>query len=121
VTTPGGLTSTHSVTDVPCGTQNLSAVYPTQFTAKSHAPINSTTGTYTADWAGSTTALIGGLHPTFSITDNFVAVSLSPPPTVPEFGAPAMLVAACLFAISHAHQLVFQIQHAYKRQDLCKF
>jgi hypothetical protein len=94
VTTPGGLPSTFTVNNVPCGTQDLHAIYPTQFTALSHAPANSTTGTYTADWAGSTTALVGGVHPSFSISDNFVAVSLSPPPTVPEFGAPAILVAA---------------------------
>src|SRR5271170_8314242 len=33
VTTPGGLTSTFTVTNVPCGTVNLTAVYPTDFTA----------------------------------------------------------------------------------------
>ena len=94
VTTPGGLTSTVTVTNVPCGTQNLSAVYPTGFTTGTGAPSTATAGTYTGTWAGVTTALVGGIHPTFSVTDNFVAQQLPPPPTVPEFGAPAMLVAA---------------------------
>jgi hypothetical protein len=94
VTTPGGLTSTYTVTNVPCGTQTLSAVYPTAFTAGSGAPSTATTGTYTGVWAGTTTALIGGVHPTFSVSDNFVTQALLPPPTVPQFGAPAMLVAA---------------------------
>jgi hypothetical protein len=94
VTTPGGLTSTVMETNVPCGTQNLSAVYPTAFTAGSGAPSTATAGTYTANWAGASTALVGGVHPSFSVTDNFVANAQLPPPTVPEFGAPAMLVAA---------------------------
>jgi len=94
VTTPGGLTSTYSVTNVPCGTQTLSAVYPTAFTAGTGAPSTTTVGTYTGVWAGTTSALIGGVHPTFSVTDNFATHALLPPPTVPEFGAPAMLVAA---------------------------
>jgi hypothetical protein len=94
VTTPGGLTSTVTETSIACGTQNLSAVYPTAFTAGSGAPSTTTAGTYTANWAGTSTALVGGVHPSFSVTDNFVAQSLTPPPTVPEFGAPAMLVAA---------------------------
>jgi len=94
VTTPGGQTSTYSVTNIACGTQNLSAVYPTAFTPGSGAPNTNTAGTYTAVWAGTTTALVGGVHPSFNVQDNFVAQQLPPPPTVPEFGAPAMLVAA---------------------------
>ncbi|MDA4113254.1 MAG: hypothetical protein OK474_04325 [Thaumarchaeota archaeon] len=94
VTTPGGLTSTYTVTNIPCGTQNLTAIYPTDFTPGSGAPSTTTSGTYTANWAGTSTALIGGVHPSFSVTDNFVANGQTPPPTVPEFGAPAMLVAA---------------------------
>jgi hypothetical protein len=94
VTTPGGLTSTVSVSNVPCGTQNLSAVYPTGFTPGTGAPSTSAAGTYSATWAGSTTALVGGVHPSFNVQDNFIAQSLLPPPTVPQFGAPAMLVAA---------------------------
>ena len=92
VTTPGGLTSTYSVTNVPCGTQNLTAAYPAAFTAGSGAPSTASAGTYTANWAGTSTALVGGVHPSFSVTDNFVAQGFPPP--VPEFGAPAMLVAA---------------------------
>jgi hypothetical protein len=94
VTTPGGLTSTYSVTSIPCGTQNLSAVYPTAFTAGSGAPSTSTLGTYTASWAGTTTALVGGIHPAFSVGDSFFTVQAPPPPGVPQFGTPAMLVAA---------------------------
>jgi hypothetical protein len=94
VTTPGGLTSTYTVTSVPCGTQNLSAAYPAAFTAGSGAPSTISIGTYTANWAGTSTALVGGVHPTFSVTDNFFTTQQTPPPTVPEFGAPAMLVAA---------------------------
>jgi hypothetical protein len=94
VTTPGGKTSTFTVTNVPCGTQNLTAVYPTAFTPGSGAPSTASVGTYTANWAGVSTALIGGVHPSFNVTDNFVANAQLPPPTVPEFGAPAMLVAA---------------------------
>ena len=92
VTTPGGLTSSVTVTNVPCGTQNLSAVYPTGFTPGTGAPSTAAAGTYTAVWAGTSTALVGGLHPSFSVQDNFVAQQLPPPPTVPQFGAPAMLV-----------------------------
>ena len=94
VTTPGGLPSTFTVNNVPCGTEDLHAIYPTAFTAGTGAPSTTTAGTYTGTWAGTTTALVGGLHPSFSVTDNFVANGQSPPPTVPEFGAPAMLVAA---------------------------
>jgi hypothetical protein len=94
VTTPGGLTSTFSVTNVPCGTTTLTAVYPTAFTPGSGAPSTISVGTYTGVWAGTTTALIGGVHPSFSVSDNFITTQQAPPPTVPEFGAPAMLVAA---------------------------
>src|SRR5580692_3991947 len=65
VTTPGGLTSTFSVTNVPCGTTTLTAVYPTAFTPGSGAPSTISVGTYTGVWAGTTTALIGGVHPSF--------------------------------------------------------
>jgi hypothetical protein len=51
VTTPGGEISTYTVTGVPCGTQNLTAVYPTAFTAGTGAPSTSTIGKYTASWA----------------------------------------------------------------------
>ena len=92
VTTPGGLTSSVTETNIPCGTQNLSAVYPTAFTPGSGAPSTGTAGTYTAEWKGTTTALVGGIHPAFDTIDSFVVQSTSH--GAPEFGAPAMLVAA---------------------------
>ena len=94
VTTPGGLTSTVTETAVPCGTQNLSAVYPTGFTAGTGVPSTSTTGTYSATWAGTTSATVGGYHPIFSVTDNFIVTAFPPPPGVPQFTAPVMMVAA---------------------------
>jgi hypothetical protein len=92
VTTPGGLTSTYTVTSVPCGTQNLSAIYPTAFTPGTGAPSTATAGVYGAVWAGTTTATVGGVHPTFNTSDNFVVTT--PVTGVPQFGASAMLVAA---------------------------
>jgi hypothetical protein len=94
VTTPGGLTSTYSVSGVPCGTQNLTAVYPTAFTAGTGSPSTLTAGTYAGVWAGTTSAVVGGVHPTFSVSDNFVTQAQTPPPTVPQFGTPAVFVAA---------------------------
>ena len=94
VTMPDGLTSTYSVSNVACGTQNLHTIYPTQFTPGTGAPRMNTSGTYTAVWAGTTTALVGGVHPAFSIQNNFGVFSTGILPGVPEFGAPAMLVAA---------------------------
>ncbi|MDA4113253.1 MAG: hypothetical protein OK474_04320 [Thaumarchaeota archaeon] len=94
VTTPGGQTSTYSVTHVACGTQNLSAVYPTAFTAGTGAANTNATGTYTGTWAGSSTALVGGVHPAFSVVSFFVVNGQSPPSSVPEFAAPAILMAA---------------------------
>jgi hypothetical protein len=93
VTTPGGLTSSITETSIPCGTQNLSAAYPAAFTPGTGSPSTSTSGTYSATWAGTTTALVGGVHPIFSTSDNFV-VSPATINGAPEFGAPAMLVAA---------------------------
>jgi hypothetical protein len=82
--------STTSVTVVACGTTNLSAIYPTAFTGTKGT---TELGTYTAVWKGTTTATVGGKHPTFNVIDNFVVV---PPVThgAPEFAAPAMFVAA---------------------------
>jgi hypothetical protein len=92
VTTPGGKTSSVTETAIPCGTQNLNAIYPTAFTPGTGAPNTGTAGTYTAEWKGTTTALVGGVHPAFDTIDSFV---VSPNThTAPEFGAPAMLVAA---------------------------
>ncbi|MDA4113423.1 MAG: hypothetical protein OK474_05185 [Thaumarchaeota archaeon] len=95
VTTPTGSTSTFTVSNVPCGTTNLAAVYPTDFTSGTGAPDTTQLFRYNATWAGTTTAVVGGVHPTFSVTDSFlVYICCPPPPPVPEFGAPAILVAA---------------------------
>lgn len=94
VTTPGGLTSTYSVSGIACGTQNLTAVYPTSFTAGSGAPSTASVGTYAGVWAGTTSAVVGGVHPIFRVSDNFVTEALPPGPTVPQFGGPAIFVAA---------------------------
>ncbi len=88
VVEPDGIsTSTVTVGATPCGTTNLTAVYPTAFTG-----VAGTTelGTYSATWAGTTSATIGGVHPTFKVTDNFVVASFPPP--VPEFPVPAIMV-----------------------------
>src|ERR1700722_688751 len=82
VTTPGGLTSSVSVTNVPCGTQNLHATYPSGFTPGTGAPSTITLGTYTAAWVGTTTALVGGVHPAFDTIDSFVVLYYFNP--VPE-------------------------------------
>jgi hypothetical protein len=81
-------TSTVSVGATPCGTTNLTAVYPTQFTG-----VAGTTecGVYSATWAGTTTAVEGGIHPTFSVSDH---LSVSCGVGVPEFQGPAIMVAA---------------------------
>jgi hypothetical protein len=94
VTTPAGKTSTVSETAVPCGTQNLSATYPSGFTAGTGVPSTSALGTYNSTWAGTTSVSNGGAHPTFSVTQSFLVTAFSPPPTVPQFGLPAILVAA---------------------------
>jgi len=90
VTTPSGQTSSVTKTNVPCGTQNLTAIYPTDFAPGTGTPDTNTVGTYTAAWVGTTTALVGGVHPAFNTTDSFfVAGGLK----LPEFGTSAMLVA----------------------------
>lgn len=66
VTTPDGLTSTYSVTNVPCGIQTLSAAYPSAFTAGTGTPATGIQGTYTGTWVGITSALVGGQRPAFS-------------------------------------------------------
>jgi hypothetical protein len=92
VTTPGGLTSSVTETNIPCGTQTLHAAYPAAFTPGTGAPSTSTSGTYVTEWKGTTTALVGGVHPAFDTIDSFVVLPNTS--TVPQFGAPAMLVAA---------------------------
>jgi hypothetical protein len=95
VTTPHGNTSTFTVTNVPCGTTNLTAVYPTDFTPGTGAPSTNQLFKYNATWTGTTTADVGGMHPTFKVTDQFETYLCCPPPiTTPEFGSSAILVAA---------------------------
>jgi hypothetical protein len=92
VTMPNGKTSSVTETAIPCGTQNLTAIYPTAFTSGSGAPSTNIAGTYTAEWKGTTTALVGGVHPAFDAIDSFF---VQPPCVcVPEFSAPPVLVAA---------------------------
>jgi hypothetical protein len=95
VTMPHGNTSTFTVSDVPCGTTDLTAVYPTDFTPGTGAPSTDQIFRYNATCAGTTTTLVGGTHPTFSVTDEFEVYLCCPPPMgAPEFGAPAVMVAA---------------------------
>lgn len=90
VVEPDGV-STATVTlgvPTPCGTSNLSAVYPTAFTGTAGT---TELGTYSATWSGTTSAIVGGVHPTFNVQDNFVVVKST---GVPEFPVPAILVSA---------------------------
>ena len=89
VVEPDGVsTSSISVGATACGTTNLSAAYPTAFTG-----VEGTTecGLYAATWSGTTSTTVGGIHPTFSVTNNFIVTC---PTGVPQFGMPALLVAA---------------------------
>jgi len=95
VTTPNGRTSTLTVNDIPCGSTALNAVYPTDFTPGTGVPNTGQILVYSATWAGTTSALVGGMHPTFSVTDTFEVYLCCPPPIpTPQFGAPAILIAA---------------------------
>lgn len=82
--------ATYSVGPTPCGTI-VTAVYPTDFTGTAGT---SELGTYTTSWAGTSSVVVDGIHPTFDVTTGFIVVSFQPPPTVPQFGLPAMAVAA---------------------------
>jgi len=79
----------HTQASIACGSVTLHATYPTDFTG-----VASTTqcGTYSAEWKGTTSALVGGFHPTFDLTNNIVVTGCTQ--SAPEFGAPAMLIAA---------------------------
>jgi hypothetical protein len=89
ITEPDGISvATYAVGPTPCGS-NVAATYPSAFSGTAGT---SELGAYSAVWAGSTSAIVGGQHPTFSLTDNFIVISFPPP--VPEFAAPAMAVAA---------------------------
>jgi hypothetical protein len=90
VTEPDGVSvATYSVPATACGT-SVTATYPSGFTGTAGT---TELGTYAASWAGSSSVTVGGFHPTFEVTDNFTVVSFSPP-TVPEFSAPVIAVAA---------------------------
>ena len=92
VTEPDGVSvATYSVSGIACGTY-ITASYPSAFTGKAGT---TEVGTYTTSWVGTTTA-----SATFDLTDSVFTVSL--PPSVPQFGAPAMpgmLVAALGLAL----------------------
>jgi hypothetical protein len=86
---PSSSSSTFTVsTPTPCGTTGLTATYPTNFVGN---PSTVECGVYSATWAGVSSALIGNIHPTFNVTDNFVVTC---PNGAPQFAAPAVLVAA---------------------------
>jgi hypothetical protein len=68
----------------------VTVVYPTGFTGTAGT---SELGTYTTSFAGSSSVVTNGIHPTFSLTTGFIVVAFSPPP-VPQFGLPAITVAA---------------------------
>jgi hypothetical protein len=88
VVEPDGVsTGTVTIGATPCGTA-VTVVYPTGFSGSAST---SESGTYTATFAGTTSALVGGVHPKFSLTDNFFAGNFQP---VPESPMPAMLMAA---------------------------
>jgi hypothetical protein len=89
VVEPDGVsTAKVTVAATACGTTNLNSVYPTGFTGTASTL---TCGVYSATWAGTTSALVGGFHPTFSVTNNFVVTCTT---TAPEFASPAILVGA---------------------------
>jgi hypothetical protein len=91
VVQPLGGVATASIGTTACGTSAL-AVYPTGFTGVAST---SEVGTYNATWAGSSSVIAAnGQHPSFSVTDNFIVISFQPPPGVPQFGAPAIFIAA---------------------------
>jgi hypothetical protein len=92
VTTPGGAVSTYTQSAIACGSVTIMQTYPTGFTNVVGTGNTNTCGVYTATWAGTTSALVGGFHPIFNVQDNFVVSGCTQ--SAPEFGAPAMLVAA---------------------------
>ena len=94
VTMPNGKTSSVAETSIPCGTQNLTAVYPTAFTPGTDTPNTIIPGAYTAEWKGTTTATVGGVHPAFDTIDSFFVLGPCTLCGVPEFSAPPILVAA---------------------------
>jgi hypothetical protein len=94
--------ATFTVPTTACGT-NVTAVYPTDFTGTAGT---TELGSYTTSFSGSSS--VGA---TFDLTTGFIVVSFTPPPPVPQFGTPALLVAAIgLVAVAVA-----------KKENLIKF
>ena len=96
VVEPDGVsTATVIVGSTACGTIGLTSVYPTDFTGtKGTTQI----GTYTATFAGTASTDIFGIHPQFKVVDNFVVKEFGAT-NVPEFSAPAMIVAVVGLAL----------------------
>ena len=87
VTEPDGVsTATFTVPATACGTA-VTAVYPTGFVGTAGT---TQTGVYKTGFAGTTS--VPGVS--FDLTTAFFTVHLPPPPGVPQFGLPAMFVAA---------------------------
>jgi hypothetical protein len=106
VVEPDGIsTATVTVGPTACGTTSLTSVYPTDFTGTAGT---TQIGTYTATFAGSASTDIFGIHPEFKLVDNFVVKEFGAT-NVPEFSAPAMIVAVAglvlLAATKRARQL----------------
>ena len=90
VTEPDGVSvATYTVPSTPCGTA-VTATYPTGFTGTAGT---TELGAYTATWAGTTSMVVGGMHPVFNVGDAFTVLAF-PPPGVPQFSAPMIMVAA---------------------------
>ena len=94
VVEPDGIsTATVVVGATPCGTTNLTSVYPTTFTGTAGT---TQLGTYTATWQGTTSIVTSGIHPQFFLQNNFTVRAFRP---VPEFSTPALLIAAIGLAL----------------------
>ena len=93
---PDGIsTSTVTVGPTACGTTGLTSVYPTDFTGTKGT---TQVGAYTATFAGIASTDILGIHPEFKLVDNFVVKEFGHA-NVPEFSAPAIIVAVVGLAL----------------------
>jgi hypothetical protein len=92
ITTPGAGVSTHIVAPTACGSPVVVS-YPADFTGVAST---AACGAYKAEWAGTTSTLIGGLHPAFDLKNLFVVSGCS---RVPEFSSPALMIAAIGLAL----------------------
>ena len=94
VTPPGGSpVSTATIPATPCGTAVTGLTYGGTDTDFSPEGSTLVCGTYVGEWAGATTAVVAGSHPSFDLKVNF-SVTGCKVTTAPEFGASAVLVAA---------------------------